>query len=57
MRAGLKHPSRSFDLGMVGRSTMGSVKGEEVRPIELNQIPGELHQIASKLRKLESEVV
>ena len=56
MRAGIGHPNRPFDLGMVGRETMGDVKGVEVQPTPINQIPGELHQIAAKLSKLETEI-
>ncbi len=56
MVAGINHPNRPFDLGMVGRETMGIVKGEEPQPTPANQIPGELHKIADKLAKLESEI-
>ena len=55
LRAGLQR-GREFYVGMYGRQTLADVKGETVaQPTEINQIPGELHVIASKLAKLKAE--
>lgn len=47
---------RVFQVGMYGRQTLADVKGEPIaESTEINQIPGELHVIASKLAKLQEE--
>lgn len=47
---------RVFQAGMYGRQTLADTKNEAVaEPTEINQIPGELHAIASRLARLQAE--
>ena len=56
VRAGMAR-NRSFSVGMYGRNTISRVKNEAVaEPTAINQIPGELHTIHSKLQLLDSEL-
>jgi hypothetical protein len=55
VRAGLSS-GRNYFVGMYGRQTLATIKGEEVSaPTAINQIPGELHVIAGKLMQLTEE--
>lgn len=55
VRAGLKN-GREFKVGMYGRQTLADVKGDPIAaPTGINQIPGELHTMQTKLAQLASE--
>lgn len=54
VRAGVER-NREFSVSMYGRTALAHAKGEQVKePTALNQIPGELHSIATKLSALEA---
>lgn len=54
MIAGLRS-NLDFRLGMYGRNTLAAVKNEPIAgPPDLNQIPGELHTYARKLKQLKA---
>ena len=54
VKAGLE-AGRSFSVGMYGRNTLGKIAEDRVPgQTPINQIPGELHVIASKLQDLEA---
>lgn len=56
VRVGLGR-GRQFAVGMYGRQTLADVKGEPVAaPSGINQIPGELHTVATKLDALKQAV-
>jgi hypothetical protein len=54
VRAGLEH-GRIFHVGMYGRQTLANVERKPVaEPTEIQHIPGELHEIQSKLIQLQA---
>ena len=54
VRAGLRH-GRPFYVGMYGRQTLANVEGKPVAdPTEIQHIPGELHEMQSKLVQLQA---
>lgn len=56
IRAGLTN-GREFKVGMYGRQTLADVRGLPVaEPSHINQIPGELHEMYSKLLLLKGEI-
>ncbi len=56
VRAGL-NVGRTFRVGMYGRQTLASAKGEPIaQPTSLNQIPGELRVMHDKLQLLAQEL-
>lgn len=56
VRVGLSR-GRQFAVGMYGRQTLADIKGEPVAaPSGINQIPGELHAVSTKLALLKQAV-
>lgn len=54
VRAGLQH-GRPFQVGMYGRQTLARVEGKPAaEPTEIQHIPGELHEMQSKLNQLQA---
>jgi hypothetical protein len=56
VRAGLQH-GRPFHVGMYGRHTLAAVERKSAaEPTAINQIPGELHVMQTKLLELQAAV-